>query len=180
MREHSSESLEDSACGVSSNCIGRLGSVLIEEIGLDAKSHDDIPALLIGLQTIYTNDATRTELFCLLDEHITLARGLLTDSKSRSAACRKRAPTPSSPPDAASKTCVGPTSSIGGLVVAQPSEQKNGTHPAVCCCLRLRQSGFMFQSDTRWQRAVSTRLLFGVNLSLFPLTENAMTSACSA
>ena len=115
------EGSQDLACG---NCGGPLGSVLIEEIALDTKSSDDIPALLIGLQAIYTNDATRTELFCLLDEHITPARGLLTDSKSRSAACRRRVPTPSSPPDAASKTRVGPTSPIGGLVAAQPSDQK--------------------------------------------------------
>ena len=37
---------------------------------------------------------------------------------------RKRAPTPCSPPYAASKTCVGPTSSIGGLVAPQPPAQK--------------------------------------------------------
>ena len=49
---HSSESSEDSAYGVLSNCGGSLGSVLIEEIGFNAESRDDIPALLIGLQTI--------------------------------------------------------------------------------------------------------------------------------
>ena len=76
MREHSSESLEDSACGVSSNCGGRLGSVVIEEIGLDTKSHDDIPAFVIGLWAIYTSEATRTELFDPLDEHILPARGV--------------------------------------------------------------------------------------------------------
>ena len=46
------------------------GAVPIEEIDLDRKSRDDIPALLIGLQEIYMNEATRTELSCLLDEHI--------------------------------------------------------------------------------------------------------------
>ena len=47
-----------------------LGSVPIEDIKLDAKSRDDIPALLIGLQAIYRSKATREELFRLLDEHI--------------------------------------------------------------------------------------------------------------
>ena len=47
-----------------------LGSVPIEEIKLNAKSRDDTPALLIGLQAIYKDEATRAELFSLLDEHI--------------------------------------------------------------------------------------------------------------
>ena len=72
----SSESSEDSAYGVLSNCGGPLKSVLIEEIGLDAKSRDVIPAFLIGLQTIYSNEALRTDLFGLLDEHILPAKGL--------------------------------------------------------------------------------------------------------
>ena len=46
------------------------GSVPIEEIEMNTKSRDDIPALLIGLQEIYMNEATRTELSRLLDEHI--------------------------------------------------------------------------------------------------------------
>ena len=55
-----------------------------------------------------------------------------TDSKRRGAAGRKRAPPPRSPPDAASKTCVGPTFSIGGLVVQQPGRltKINGMHPS--------------------------------------------------
>ena len=47
-----------------------LGSVPIEDIELDVKSRDDIPAILIGLQEIYRNEATREELFRLLDEHV--------------------------------------------------------------------------------------------------------------
>ena len=47
-----------------------LGSTDIGAIELDAKSRDDIPALLIGLQAIYMNEETRTELFRLLDAHI--------------------------------------------------------------------------------------------------------------
>lgn len=46
------------------------GSVPIEDIRLDAKFREDIQALLIGLQAIYTKEATRTELFRLLDAHI--------------------------------------------------------------------------------------------------------------
>lgn len=48
----------------------RLGQLRIEDIKLDAKSRDDIPALLRGLQHIYKNEKTRSELFALLDEHI--------------------------------------------------------------------------------------------------------------
>ena len=47
-----------------------LGSIPIEEIKLNAKSRDDTTALLIGLQAIYKDEATRAELFSLLDEHI--------------------------------------------------------------------------------------------------------------
>ena len=47
-----------------------LGSVPIEDIELDVKSRDDIPAILIGLQAIYKDESTREELFRLLDEHV--------------------------------------------------------------------------------------------------------------
>ena len=47
-----------------------LGSVPIEQIALDEKSRDDIPALLKGLQLIYTDPDTRKELFELLEAHI--------------------------------------------------------------------------------------------------------------
>ena len=47
-----------------------LGSVPIEDIELTAKSRDDIPAVLIGLQAIYRNKATREELFRLLDKRV--------------------------------------------------------------------------------------------------------------
>ena len=46
------------------------GSTDIGAIELDAKSRDDIPALLIGLQAICLDEATRRELFHLLDAHI--------------------------------------------------------------------------------------------------------------
>ena len=42
-----------------------LGSVPIKDIELDAESRDDIPAILIGLQAVYRNEATREELFRL-------------------------------------------------------------------------------------------------------------------
>ena len=48
----------------------RLGQLRIEDIKLDAKSRDDIPALLRGLQHIYKNEKTRSELFALLEAHI--------------------------------------------------------------------------------------------------------------
>ena len=46
------------------------GSIPIEDIRLNAKSRDDTPALLIGLQAIYKDEALRNELFALLDKHI--------------------------------------------------------------------------------------------------------------
>ena len=47
-----------------------LGSVDIGAIELDAESRDDIPALLIGLQAIFEDEATREKLFRLLEAHI--------------------------------------------------------------------------------------------------------------
>ena len=49
----------------------------------------------------------------------------LASTSSRSAG-RKRVPTPCSPPYAALKTCVDPTSSIGELFAPQPPDQKMG------------------------------------------------------
>ena len=45
-------------------------------------------------------------------------------SSGRGVAGRKRAPTPSSPPNAALKTTDGPTSLIGGLAASQPSDRR--------------------------------------------------------
>ena len=47
-----------------------LGSTDIGAIELDADSRDDIPALLIGIQAIYLDEATRTKLFRLLEAHV--------------------------------------------------------------------------------------------------------------
>ena len=47
-----------------------LGEVHIEDIELDLKSRDDIPALLLGLQHLYADEQFRARLFALLDEHI--------------------------------------------------------------------------------------------------------------
>ena len=47
-----------------------LGAVGIADIELDLKSRDDIPAILLGLQHLYSNQETRTALFSLLEEHI--------------------------------------------------------------------------------------------------------------
>ena len=48
----------------------QFGQVEIEEIWLDPKSRDDIPAVLKGLQHLYSNEETRAELFTLLEAHI--------------------------------------------------------------------------------------------------------------
>ena len=47
-----------------------LGEVGIEDIRLDLKSRDDIPALLLGLQYLYSDETFRPRLFALLDEHL--------------------------------------------------------------------------------------------------------------
>ncbi len=47
-----------------------LGEVRIEDIELDLKSRDDIPALLLGLQHLYADEHFRSRLFALLEEHI--------------------------------------------------------------------------------------------------------------
>lgn len=47
-----------------------LGELPIADIQFDIKSRDDIPQLLRGLQYIYVNDALRTEVFSVLQDHI--------------------------------------------------------------------------------------------------------------
>ena len=47
-----------------------LGEIRIEDIELNLKSRDDIPALLLGLQHLYADEETRTRLFALLEEHV--------------------------------------------------------------------------------------------------------------
>ena len=47
-----------------------LGEARIEDIKLDHKSRDDIPAVLLGLQHLYSHKQTREKLFSLLEEHI--------------------------------------------------------------------------------------------------------------
>ena len=49
----------------------RLGELSIAEIRIDARSRDDIPAVLRGLQEIYTHDEKREQLFALLEESLT-------------------------------------------------------------------------------------------------------------
>lgn len=48
----------------------QLGDLPIADIQFDIKSRDDIPQLLRGLQYIYVNDALRTAVFTLLENHI--------------------------------------------------------------------------------------------------------------
>ena len=47
-----------------------LSEVRIEDIELDLKSRDDMLALLIGLQYLYSQEALRDRLFALMDEYI--------------------------------------------------------------------------------------------------------------
>ena len=47
-----------------------LGEIGIEDIWINLKSRDDIPALLLGLQYLYADEETRTRLFALLEEHM--------------------------------------------------------------------------------------------------------------
>ena len=46
------------------------GLLPIEDIRLNAKSRDDTPALPVGIQAVYKDEALRNELFALLDEQI--------------------------------------------------------------------------------------------------------------
>ena len=48
----------------------QLGQVPIEEIWINPKSRDDIPAVLKGLQYIWSDEELRARLLALLDEHI--------------------------------------------------------------------------------------------------------------
>ncbi len=47
-----------------------IGEVRIEDIELNPKSRDDIPALLAGLQHLYGDRSLRARLFELLEQHI--------------------------------------------------------------------------------------------------------------
>ena len=47
-----------------------LGEIGIENIRINLKSRDDIPALLLGLQHLYSDEETRSRLFALLEEHM--------------------------------------------------------------------------------------------------------------
>ena len=47
-----------------------LGAPFIKDIQIDARSRDDIPALLRGLQHIYTDQPTRTKVFELLNARV--------------------------------------------------------------------------------------------------------------
>ena len=47
-----------------------LGEIRIEDIKLNLKSRDDVPALLFGLQYLYSQEALRDRLFALMNECI--------------------------------------------------------------------------------------------------------------
>ena len=44
--------------------------IRIEDIKLDLKSRDDVPALLFGLQYLYSQKALRDRLFAIMNEYI--------------------------------------------------------------------------------------------------------------
>ena len=48
----------------------QLGQVSIDKIWIDPKSRDDIPAVLKGLQHLWSDETLRARLFALLNEHI--------------------------------------------------------------------------------------------------------------
>ena len=48
----------------------QLGEVAIDKVWINPKSRDDIPAVLKGLQHIWCDEASREQLYALLDEHI--------------------------------------------------------------------------------------------------------------
>lgn len=48
----------------------RFGQVAIADIQFNARSRDDIPAVLKGLQTIYVTEAVRTKVFALLENSL--------------------------------------------------------------------------------------------------------------
>ena len=48
----------------------QIGQVPVDKIQIDPKSRDDIPAVLKGLQHIWSDEALRERLFALLDEHV--------------------------------------------------------------------------------------------------------------
>ena len=47
-----------------------IGEIAIGEIHIEAKSRDDIPAVLKGIQHIYTNPQLRQRIFALLTEQV--------------------------------------------------------------------------------------------------------------
>ena len=47
-----------------------LGEIRIEDIKLNLKSRDGVPALLIGLQYLYSQKALHNRLFAIMDECI--------------------------------------------------------------------------------------------------------------
>ena len=47
-----------------------LGASIISNVSINPKSRDDIPALLIGLQHLYTDTQTRDKMFALLEAEV--------------------------------------------------------------------------------------------------------------
>ena len=49
---------------------GKLGEINISEIKLDEKSQDDVPRILIGLQTLHNDEETREEVMQILTKEV--------------------------------------------------------------------------------------------------------------
>ena len=52
---------------------GGLGRVRIDTIEIGPKSRDDVPAIMLGLQALYVDEARREALFQLLEKHVSPA-----------------------------------------------------------------------------------------------------------
>ena len=49
---------------------GKLGEINISEIKLDKKSQDDVPRILIGLQTLHNDEEAREEVMQILSKEV--------------------------------------------------------------------------------------------------------------
>ena len=49
---------------------GKLGEITISEIKLDKKSQDDVPRILLGLQTLHNDEEAREEVMQILTKEV--------------------------------------------------------------------------------------------------------------
>ena len=50
--------------------VQKLGEINISEIKLDKKSQDDVPRILIGLQTLHNDEEAREEVMQILSKEV--------------------------------------------------------------------------------------------------------------